>query len=83
MIKTFKQITLFGTGDAKSLSEGISEALITTELGLVAAIPSLILYAVLSRKSKAILSEMERLSSHFLNEFPQKVQVGLRTTEAG
>jgi biopolymer transport protein ExbB len=72
MIKTFKQITLFGTGDAKSLSEGISEALITTELGLVAAIPSLILYAVLSRKSKAILSEMERLSSHFLNEFPKK-----------
>ena len=72
MIKTFKQITLFGTGDAKSLSEGISEALITTELGLVAAIPALILYAILSRKSKAILSEMERLSSHFLNEFPKK-----------
>tara|TARA_A200000113_G_scaffold54916_1_gene45933 strand:+ start:6241 stop:7704 length:1464 start_codon:yes stop_codon:yes gene_type:complete len=72
MIKTFKQITLFGTGDAKSLSEGISEALITTELGLVAAIPSLILYAVLTRKSKGILSEMERLSSHFINEFPKK-----------
>ena len=72
MIKTFKQITLFGTGDAKSLSEGISEALITTELGLVAAIPSLILYAILSRKTKAILSEMERLSSLFLNAFPKK-----------
>ena len=72
MIKTFKQITLFGTGDAKSLSEGISEALITTELGLVAAIPSLILYAILSRKTKAILAEMERLSSLFLNAFPKK-----------
>ena len=72
MIKTFKQITLFGTGDAKSLSEGISEALITTELGLVAAIPSLILYAILSRKTKAILSEMERLSSLFLNALPKK-----------
>ena len=72
MIKTFKQITLFGTGDAKSLSEGISEALITTELGLIAAIPSLILYAVLSRKTKAILAEMERLSSLFLNAFPKK-----------
>ena len=75
MIKTFKQITLFGTGDAKSLSEGISEALITTELGLVAAIPSLILYAVLSRKTKAILAEMERLSSLFLNAFPKKKEL--------
>ena len=72
MIKTFKQITLFGTGDAKSLSEGISEALITTELGLIAAIPSLVLYAILSRKSKAILSEMERLSSLFLNALTKK-----------
>ncbi len=79
MIKTFKQITLFGTGDAKSLSEGISEALITTELGLVAAIPSLILYAVLSRKSKAILAEMERLSSLFLNAFPKKKDLFLNT----
>ncbi len=75
MIKTFKQITLFGTGDAKSLSEGISEALITTELGLVAAIPSLILYAILSRKTKAILAEMERLSSLFLNAFPKKKEL--------
>ena len=72
MIKTFKQITLFGTGDAKSLSEGISEALITTELGLIAAIPSLVLYAILSRKSKAILAEMERLSSLFLNGMSKK-----------
>ena len=75
MIKTFKQITLFGTGDAKSLSEGISEALITTELGLVAAIPSLILYAILSKRSKAILAEMERLSSLFLNSFPKRKDI--------
>ena len=81
MIKTFKQITLFGTGDAKSLSEGISEALITTELGLVAAIPSLILYAILSRKSKGILSEMERLSSHFINEFPKKKKEDVSLTD--
>ena len=41
MITTFKLITIFGTGDAKSLSTGISEALITTEFGLIVAIPSL------------------------------------------
>jgi biopolymer transport protein ExbB len=82
MIKTFKQITLFGTGDAKSLSEGISEALITTELGLVAAIPSLILYAILSKKSKAILAEMERLSSLFLNSFPRRKDIEKPEEEA-
>ncbi|CAA6687525.1 MULTISPECIES: MotA/TolQ/ExbB proton channel family protein, partial [unclassified Lentimonas] len=40
MIKTFNLITIFGTGDAKSLSSGISEALVTTELGLIVAIPA-------------------------------------------
>ena len=44
MIKTFKLITVFGTGDAKNLAVGISEALVTTELGLVVAIPTLILH---------------------------------------
>src|SRR5690606_30139971 len=43
MINTFKLITVFGTGDAKQLSSGISEALITTEFGLIVAIPSLVL----------------------------------------
>ncbi|MCH6256390.1 MotA/TolQ/ExbB proton channel family protein [Puniceicoccaceae bacterium K14] len=67
MINTFNRIKIFGTGDAKSLSGGISEALITTEFGLVVAIPSLILYAILSRKAKGDISKMERISMSFLN----------------
>lgn len=67
MINTFKLITLFGTGDAKSLSSGISEALITTEFGLIVAIPSLILHAVLSRKTKAIMSGLEANAMAFVN----------------
>ena len=55
MIHTFKLINIFGTGDAKSLSSGISEALVTTEFGLVVAIPALILHAILSRKINGIL----------------------------
>jgi biopolymer transport protein ExbB len=55
MIKTFQLISLFGAGDAKLLSGGISEALITTEFGLVVAIPALVLHAFLQRRVKKIL----------------------------
>lgn len=67
MINTFKLITLFGTGDARSLSSGISEALITTEFGLIVAIPALLMSAYLSRKSSGILADMERISISFVN----------------
>lgn len=67
MINTFKLITIFGTGDAKSLSGGISEALITTEFGLIVAIPSLIFHAFLSRKAKSIMAAMERSAMSFVN----------------
>jgi len=67
MIKTFQLITIFGTGDAKSLSSGISEALITTALGLIVAIPTLILHGALSRMAKRKLGELEQLSVAFVN----------------
>jgi biopolymer transport protein ExbB len=70
MITTFKLITIFGTGDAKSLSTGISEALITTQFGLIVAIPALIFHALLSRKSKGVLSSMERTAIGFINGLP-------------
>lgn len=72
MITTFKLITIFGTGDAKSLSTGISEALITTQFGLIVAIPALIFHALLSRKSKGVLSSMERTSIGFINGLPNR-----------
>lgn len=67
MINTFKLITVFGTGDAKSLSSGISEALVTTELGLIVAIPSLILHGLLSRMAKQKLGDMEQTAVGFIN----------------
>lgn len=67
MINTFKAITVFGTGDAKSLSSGISEALITTEYGLIVAIPALLLSAFLSRRVNGYLSGMERMSIALVN----------------
>ena len=67
MIRTFQLITVFGTGDAKSLSSGISEALITTALGLIVAIPTLILHGALSRMAKRKLGLLEELSVAFVN----------------
>lgn len=67
MIKTFKLITVFGTGDASNLASGISEALITTEFGLIIAIPSLILHALLSRMAKGVIASMEQTAVGFIN----------------
>ena len=67
IINTFKLITVFGSGDVKTLSGGISEALITTELGLVVAIFSLVLFAFLSRKAKSITDRMEQIAILFMN----------------
>jgi len=67
MIKTFNLITIFGTGDAKSLSAGISEALVTTELGLVVAIPALILHGLISRMARQKLGDMEQIAVGFIN----------------
>jgi biopolymer transport protein ExbB len=67
MINTFQLITIFGTGDAKSLSSGISEALMTTALGLVVAIPTLILHGALSRMAKGKLVRLEEISVAFVN----------------
>ncbi|MBK9138106.1 MAG: MotA/TolQ/ExbB proton channel family protein [Verrucomicrobia bacterium] len=70
MINTFNMITVFGTGDPKTLAGGISEALITTEFGLIVAIPSLLLHAVISRKVKGVLAGMEQTTVGFINGLP-------------
>ncbi len=68
IINTFKLITIFGSGDVKTLSGGISEALITTKFGLIVAIPSLLMYAFLSRKSRGIIAQMEKAAVSFVNQ---------------
>jgi biopolymer transport protein ExbB len=67
MIKTFKLITIVGTGDARNLSSGISEALITTKWGLIVAIPTLIMHALLNRKAKGVVGSMEQAAVGFIN----------------
>ncbi|MEZ4266397.1 MAG: MotA/TolQ/ExbB proton channel family protein [Myxococcota bacterium] len=67
MISTFDIITTHGTGDPKLLSGGISEALVTTELGLIVAIPALLLGTLLSGQANGVLSRLERMALRLLN----------------
>jgi biopolymer transport protein ExbB len=67
IIKTFQLMTVFGAGDPKPLISGISEALITTELGLVLAIPALIIHALLSRKVAGVMAYLEKSAVTFVN----------------
>jgi biopolymer transport protein ExbB len=69
MISTFEIITEHGTGDPRMLSGGISEALITTQMGLVVAIPMLLLGNMLNGWSDRIYSKLE---STVLQQIAQK-----------
>lgn len=71
MIATFDIITLYGTGDPKLLSGGISEALVTTEFGLVAAIPLLLIGNVLSSWADGINSSLEVTALRVLNTYEE------------
>jgi biopolymer transport protein ExbB len=69
MISTFDVITQYGTGDPKLLSGGISEALITTELGLAVAIPTLLIGNLLASWSDRVTSDLEVSALRVLNAF--------------
>jgi biopolymer transport protein ExbB len=63
MIVTFQAITLFGTGDPKLMAGGISQALVTTVLGLTVAIPMVLLHTLVSGRSKHILTVLQEQSA--------------------
>jgi biopolymer transport protein ExbB len=73
MIVTFQQITLFGTGDPKIMAGGISSALITTVLGLVVAIPTTLLYALLSTQSKNIVFILQEQAAGVIAERAERL----------
>ncbi len=67
MMHTFKLITVFGTGDARLLSGGISEALTTTEYGLMIAVPVLIAHAYLSKRVRGMTDTLHQTATGFIN----------------
>ncbi|MDV5085923.1 MotA/TolQ/ExbB proton channel family protein [Vibrio diabolicus] len=73
MIGTFQAITLFGTGDPKLMAGGISEALVTTMLGLVVAIPLLFLYTIVHSRGRRLVQTLEEQSAGFIARYQEKL----------
>lgn len=72
MIETFQSITLFGTGDPKLMSGGISQALVTTELGLAVAIPIMLIHSAISSKSNRLVQILDEESSALVAQNAEK-----------
>ena len=75
MINTFQVITVYGTGDPRMMSGGISEALVTTQLGLAVAVPIMILHHILERRVDKILGDMEEKGTGFAVALMKKGQI--------
>ena len=68
MINTFQVITLYGAGDPKLMAGGISQALVTTVLGLLVAIPMVLLHTIVSGQSKKIINILQSQSAGLVAE---------------
>ena len=74
MINTFQAITLFGTGDPKLMAGGISQALVTTVLGLVVAIPMVFIFAYLNGRSRNIVNILQQESTGLIAERAERTE---------
>ncbi len=72
MIITFQAITLYGTGDPRIMAGGISTALITTVLGLVVAIPMVLLHTLVNGRSRRIIQVLQEQSAGIIAERAEK-----------
>jgi biopolymer transport protein ExbB len=72
MIRLFEVITRYGTGDPKLLAGGISEALITTEVGLIIAIPLLLVHNFLRNYKNSIIAELQTGALRLINRLYPK-----------
>ena len=72
MIKTFQQITLFGTGDPKIMAGGISEALVTTMLGLISAIPLLLIHSFAATTARRVGQVLEEQAAGLIAEHAER-----------
>jgi biopolymer transport protein ExbB len=77
MIETFQVITLFGAGDPRLMSGGISQALITTQLGLAVAIPLLLIHSFAQSRANTLITELDELAADVF----AKSRVGLPSGE--
>jgi len=67
MIATFQAISLFGTGDPKLMANGISQALVTTMLGLIVAIPLLFMHSLVASRSRSLIQILDEQSAGLIS----------------
>jgi len=72
MIATFQSISLFGTGDPKLMANGISQALVTTMLGLCVAIPLLFLHSLVSARSRTLVQILDEQTAGLISKRVEK-----------
>jgi biopolymer transport protein ExbB len=72
MIMTFQTITLFGTGDPKIMAGDISLALVTTALGLICALPLILIHSVVAGKSKSVLQKLDEQTAGLIASIAEK-----------
>jgi biopolymer transport protein ExbB len=72
MILTFQTIMLFGTGDPKIMAGNISLALVTTALGLIAALPLILVHSIVAGKSKSVLHKLDEQSAGLIAAIAEK-----------
>ncbi len=82
MITTFQVITLYGTGDPKLMSSGISEALVATKWGLCVAVPTMLIHTMLSRRVHGVVSEMEEKAVAMSNTIQKEQRRGTHIASA-
>ncbi len=82
MIKTFQVITLYGTGDPKLMSSGISEALVATKWGLCIAVPTMLIHTLLSRRVHGVVSDMEEKAVTMSNTIQKEQRRGSHIASA-
>jgi biopolymer transport protein ExbB len=72
MIMTFQTITLFGTGDPKIMAGDISLALVTTALGLICALPLILIHSIVAGKSKSVLQKLDEQTAGLIASIAEK-----------
>jgi len=82
MIATFQAITLFGTGDPAMMASGISQALVTTVLGLLTAVPLLLAHLLLQGRSRKLARILEAESSAWLAKLLNQASTASKETKA-
>ncbi|WP_299264055.1 MotA/TolQ/ExbB proton channel family protein [uncultured Psychrosphaera sp.] len=72
MIETFQQITLFGTGDPKLMAGSISMALVTTAMGIIAALPLIFVHSIVAARAKSIIHVLDEQSAGIIASHAEK-----------